>query len=89
MDVRLDGKVALITGADSGIGQGIALEFARSGADVAVHYYSDQAGAEATAAEVRAMGGGPWWCRPTSGTTRPSSGCSRHSMPSSARSISW
>ena len=56
MDVRLDGKVALITGADSGIGQGIALEFARSGADVAVHYYSDQAGAEDTAAQVRANG---------------------------------
>jgi glucose 1-dehydrogenase len=56
MNVRLDGKVALITGADSGIGQGIALEFARSGADVAVHYYSDQSGAEDTAAQVRALG---------------------------------
>ncbi len=56
MDVRLDGKVALITGADSGIGQGMALEFARSGADVAVHYYSDLAGAEETAAQVRAAG---------------------------------
>lgn len=56
MDVRLDAKVALITGADSGIGRGIALEFARSGADVVVHYYSDHAGAEETAADVRSLG---------------------------------
>lgn len=56
MNVRLDGKVALITGADSGIGRGIALEYARSGADVAVHYYSDLTGAEETAAMVRAEG---------------------------------
>lgn len=56
MDVRLDGKVALVTGADSGIGQGIAIEFARSGADVAIHYYSDREGAESTAAQVRDLG---------------------------------
>jgi len=33
---RLDGKVAMITGAGSGIGQGVAVLFARAGADLAV-----------------------------------------------------
>ena len=52
----LDGKVALITGADSGIGRGIAEALARGGADVAVNYRSDAAGAEGTADRVRAAG---------------------------------
>lgn len=56
MELRLDEKVALITGSDSGIGQGIARRFAESGADVAVHYHTDRAGAEATAEHVRAAG---------------------------------
>lgn len=56
VELRLDGRVAFITGSDSGIGQGIARLFAESGADVVVHYYSDQAGADATAASVRAAG---------------------------------
>ena len=56
VELRLDGKVALITGSDSGIGQGIARLYAESGADVAVHYYSDRAGAEETASTVRDAG---------------------------------
>lgn len=56
MELRLDGKVALVTGADSGIGQGIATRFAASGADVLVHYFSDREGAERTAATVRESG---------------------------------
>jgi glucose 1-dehydrogenase len=56
MELRLDGKNALITGADSGIGQGIALRFAESGADVMIGYYSDRPGAEKTADMVRSMG---------------------------------
>ena len=36
MDVRLDGRTALITGASLGLGRAMALEFARSGADVAL-----------------------------------------------------
>ena len=52
----LDGKVALITGADSGIGRGIAEALARDGADVVVNYRSDAAGAEETARRVRAAG---------------------------------
>jgi glucose 1-dehydrogenase len=56
MDLRLDGKVALITGADSGIGQGIAEAFANSGADLFVNYRSDAAGAAETARRVEAAG---------------------------------
>ena len=40
----LEGKIALITGADSGIGQAIAEEFAREGADIAEMFHSDRAG---------------------------------------------
>ncbi|MEZ4500848.1 MAG: SDR family oxidoreductase [Thermomicrobiales bacterium] len=56
MELRLDNKVALITGSDSGIGRGIAVRFAESGADVMVTYYSDRPGAEETAAMVEALG---------------------------------
>jgi NAD(P)-dependent dehydrogenase (short-subunit alcohol dehydrogenase family) len=38
---KLDGKVALITGADSGIGKAVAIAFAREGADVVVSYLSE------------------------------------------------
>ena len=54
MDVS--GKVAFVTGASSGIGRGIAEALARHGADVAVNYHRDQAGAEETAGLVRAAG---------------------------------
>lgn len=52
----LENKVALVTGASKGVGKGIALELARCGADVAVNYLSDAAGAERTAEEIRALG---------------------------------
>ncbi|MBN1511892.1 MAG: SDR family oxidoreductase [Phycisphaerae bacterium] len=47
---------ALVTGASKGIGKGIALELARCGCDVAVNYHADRKGAEATAAEIEALG---------------------------------
>ena len=40
---KLEGKVALITGADSGIGRAVALLFAREGADVAIAYLPEEA----------------------------------------------
>ena len=49
---KLEGKVALITGSDSGIGQATAIEFAKEGADIIITYYSDKDGAENTLKEV-------------------------------------
>ncbi len=56
MSGRLDDKVALITGSDSGIGQGTAVEFAKEGADIVVHYLEDAAGAAATKETVEGLG---------------------------------
>lgn len=53
---RLEGKAALITGSDSGIGQATAIEFAREGADIIVTYHSDQEGAEETLQKVKNAG---------------------------------
>ena len=54
--MSLNGKVALVTGASKGVGRGIALELARRGADVAVNYNTDRAGAEETVAQIRELG---------------------------------
>ncbi|HLL49872.1 MAG TPA: SDR family NAD(P)-dependent oxidoreductase, partial [Thermomicrobiales bacterium] len=56
MEIRLDGKQALVTGASSGIGQGIAIALAAAGADVAINYRSNAEGAEETARRVRETG---------------------------------
>ncbi|MFI7432095.1 glucose 1-dehydrogenase [Micromonospora haikouensis] len=56
MTGRLDGTTALITGSDSGIGQASAIEFAREGADVVVHYLHDRQGAEHTRDRVERAG---------------------------------
>ena len=56
--MSLAGRVALVTGAARGIGQAIALEMARRGADIVINYRSDVDGAEAVAKDVRKLGVG-------------------------------
>jgi glucose 1-dehydrogenase/3-oxoacyl-[acyl-carrier protein] reductase len=53
---RLEGKRALVTGAGTGIGRGIALEFCRQGADVVLHYAHSQDGALSAVEEARRDG---------------------------------
>lgn len=53
---RLTGRKAIITGSGTGIGREVALEFARQGADVAVHYSHSDKGAKSAVEEIRAMG---------------------------------
>ena len=54
--MRLAGKVALVTGAQQGIGKAIALAYGREGASVVVNYLDSQAAAEEIAAQIRALG---------------------------------
>src|SRR5215468_6929987 len=53
---RLNGRRALITGGDSGIGRAVALAFAREGADVAVSYLSEREDASETESLVTECG---------------------------------
>ena len=52
----MKGTRVLVTGAGTGIGPGVALAFARRGADVALHYSHSEAGASSTANEARELG---------------------------------
>jgi NAD(P)-dependent dehydrogenase (short-subunit alcohol dehydrogenase family) len=70
---KLAGKVALVTGGDSGIGRAVAILYAKEGADVAIVYLNEHSDADATAGRVREIGrkcvtiagdvGDPAFCR--------------------------
>ena len=53
---KLEDMVALITGADSGIGRAVAVLFAREGADIAIQYLAEDSDAQKTAAAVEREG---------------------------------
>src|SRR5690242_6213410 len=54
--MQLQGRIALTSGADSGIGQATAAAFALEGADVCITYIHDETGAQETARRVEAAG---------------------------------
>ena len=53
---KLEGRVALITGGDSGIGRAVAVHFAREGCDVAIGYLDEEQDANETQRLVEAEG---------------------------------
>jgi NAD(P)-dependent dehydrogenase (short-subunit alcohol dehydrogenase family) len=55
LELRFAGKKTLVTGAGTGIGREIALEFARQGSDIALHFYNEP-GAATAAKEIISMG---------------------------------
>ena len=98
---KLRGKVALITGGDSGIGRAVAVLFAREGADVAIVYLSEDGDAEVTKGRSRPRAGAashprrrrrPRLLRPGGGADRGKAGPARRAgqqrrLPAACRRV--
>ncbi|WP_131195805.1 SDR family NAD(P)-dependent oxidoreductase [Lichenihabitans psoromatis] len=56
MMMILKGKTALVTGAQKGIGRATAMMLAEAGADIAVHYFDDEAASQKLAASITSLG---------------------------------
>lgn len=90
---KLEGKVAMITGADSGIGRAVAVFFAREGADVALLYLDEHDDARVTREAVEREGRRAaiaarrrTSCRVVSASTQSRRGrCGRRSTPATRR----
>lgn len=54
---KLNGKTAIITGGDSGIGRAVAYDFVKEGANAAIVYYDEDRDAEETAERIASLGG--------------------------------
>lgn len=54
---KLENKVAIITGGDSGIGRAVAYDFVKEGASVAIIYYNEERDARETQERIRQLGG--------------------------------
>ncbi len=80
---RLEGKVAVVTGGDQGIGRAIVERLAAEGADMALCFRSNKAGADEVVALVQKLG------RVTSEKLLKASALSMRPSVSWAASISW
>lgn len=80
---RLEGRVALITGGDSGIGRAVSVLFAREGADVAIVYLNEQEDAEETRRAVEEEGAR---CLLLQGDVREAEFC-RHAVEQTLREL--
>ena len=69
---KLDGRIALITGGDSGIGRAVAIAFAKEGADVIIAYLDEERDAEETRALIEKEGRR---CLPLAGDIRDEAFC--------------
>ena len=75
--MSLNGNHALITGSSRGIGRGIALKLAASGAKVAIHYFQNEAAANDTLGQFTFEMTSTFSLRATHALVRPRSSCSR------------